>query len=317
MQTLPNLMDNPQFKALIDGFAEIIQTCSTDSLEAGRKRCTEFFLSNAASRKSIEKVEDMEIPGRNAHQIPLRIYDPAPSQNLPIVVYLHRGGWVFGNIEESDPVCRLLASCLQCVIVSVDYRLAPENPFPRPLHDAYDATLWAHRHLTSSKQGPRPLIICGESAGGNLAGAVALMARDCKEFSLAAQWLIYPMINPTLCEDYYNQCPDRHFMTKESISFMWGAYLQSPEFNEHPYAALDLTKDLSKLPPTLIITGEYDPLRYEAEHYGHLLRRAGVAVHTKQFPKVIHGFLDLPLYTEEQKIGWIQEIKKHLKLLSN
>jgi len=312
MKTLPNLMENPRFKALIDGFSEVIQTCSAESLDAGRKRCTQFFLSQSCEHTPIASIQNVNITGRDQNQIALRIYNPAPQQKLPVAVYAHRGGWVFGNIEEADPVCRMLAHYLQCVLASVDYRLAPENPFPSPLHDCYDAARWAYQNLT--EKGTRKFFVCGESAGGNLMGAVAQMAKERKEFPLAAQLLIYPMINPTIHEPSYDDCPDRHFITKEAISFMWGAYLQSPERASLPYAALDRTPDLSDLPPTVIITGEYDPLCAEAEQYGEKLRQAGVAVRLKRFPELIHGFLDLPLYEAEQKIDWIKEIRSLLPL---
>lgn len=306
VKSLPNLMDNPKFKALIDGFSEVIQTSAEKGLDAARKRCTEFFLSGTEPRIEIESIQNLTIPGSDQHPIPLRIYDPSGAKNLPVIVYFHRGGWIFGNIEEADPVCRLLAHHLECVVVSVDFRLSPENPFPKPLDDCYAATVWASQQFDN-----QPLIVCGESCGGNLAAAVALMARDRKGPPIAQQLLIYPIITSTICDEPYDNCVDQHFITKGGMQFMWGAYLGSPENGQNPYASVELA-DSSNLPPAVVITAEYDPLCLEGELYGEKLRKAGGEVRVKRFPEVVHGFLDLPLYDLEQKIAWAKEIKKLL-----
>jgi acetyl esterase len=305
-------MENPQFKALIDGFTDVIKTSSEQSLDEGRKRCTEFFLSKNSMCVEIETIKDVEIKGNDNHKIPLRIYSPAARTSLPVIVYFHRGGWIFGNIEEADPICRLLTHHLQCVVVSVDYRLAPENPFPKPLEDCYAAVQWVSENAAQFGGNDQNLIVCGESAGGNLAAAVALMARDKKGPVIASQLLIYPMITSEIQDAPYDSCPDQHFITKAGIQFMWNAYLQSPEKAQNPYASLDRAYDVSNLPPAVIVTAEYDPLHQEAELYGEKLRQANVEVQMKRFPGVIHGFLDLPLYDLDQKVGWIKDIQELL-----
>ena len=160
---------------------------------------------------------------------------------------------------------------------------------------------------------PKKLIICGESAGGNLAAAVSMMARNKKGPNLSAQLLIYPIITSTIKDESYDSCPDQHFITKDAMKFFWNMYLQSAERGEDPYASPDKATDLSKLPPAIIITAEYDPLHQEAVHYAEQLRKAGVKVISKCFPGVIHGFLDLPIYKENQKTAWIKEIARLLK----
>ncbi|MES2121757.1 MAG: alpha/beta hydrolase, partial [Chlamydiota bacterium] len=183
---------------------------------------------------------------------------------------------------------------------------------PQPLNDCYAATEWVHQNAASLGADPKQLIVCGESAGGNLAAAVSLMARDRNGPSITTQLLIYPMITSTPCDAAYNACLDRHFITKEGIQFMWGAYLQSPENAQNPYASLDCAKDLTRLPSAVIVTAEYDPLCQEGAGYADSLRKAGIDVRYTCIPEAIHGCLDLPIYSTEQKIAWAQEIRAML-----
>ncbi|MES2121758.1 MAG: alpha/beta hydrolase, partial [Chlamydiota bacterium] len=132
MHTTTDLMENPRFRDLIEGFSEVIKTSAEQGLDAARQRCTAFFLSADDFRAEVESIQRFEIEGKDLNRIPLRAYKPKAEQPLPVIVYFHRGGWIFGSNEESDPVCRLLASELQCVVVAVEYRLAPEHPFPQP-----------------------------------------------------------------------------------------------------------------------------------------------------------------------------------------
>ncbi len=311
-----DLMENPHFRDLIEGFSEVIKTSAEQGLDAARQRCTAFFLSADDYRADVESIQHLAIEGKDRNQIPLSVYAPKAEHPLPVIVYFHRGGWIFGNNTESEPVCRLLAHELQCVVVAVEYRLAPEHPFPQPLDDCYAATEWVHQNAVSLGADPERLILCGESAGGNLAAAVCLLARDRKGPAIATQLLIYPMIASTPCDAAYDACPDRHFITKGGIQFMWGAYLQSPENARNPYASLDCARDLTHLPSTVVVTAAYDPLCQEGAAYADSLQKAGVYVRHMCIPEAIHGCLDLPIYTTEQKIAWIQKIKAMLPILN-
>lgn len=277
------------------------------SLEEERKLSTEFFLSGDKEYEPVYRVEDREIKGREGASIPLRIYTPEKWEDHPPIVYFHRGGWVFGSIQEGEYVCRKLANYLKCLVVSVEYRLAPENPFPLPLYDCYDAVRWVYEQY-----GER-VVVSGESAGGNLAGAVALMAQDQKEPFIAAALLIYPVISSQIDEEGCRKSPDQYFLTKEMMKFFLESYLQLPEDYKNPYASLNLAPDFTGLPPTAIIAGEYDPLSDEAERYAKLLEGVGVRVEFKSFPEVIHGFIDLPIYDDKSKTAWIHEIGDLLK----
>jgi acetyl esterase len=310
-----NLLDNPKFKEFIDAFTRISKASENLSLDEGRKLSTEFFLSGDTVYEPVYLIENIEIQGRDQTKIPLRIYIPNDFKELPALVYFHRGGWVFGNINEADPVCRKLANHLGCIVVSVDYRLAPENPFPKPLNDCYDATLWTFENIAKFGGTNKKIVVCGESAGGNLAAVVALIARDKKQSFISAQLLICPVISSTINEAPYNSCVDQYFLRKDAMKFFWNMYLQSPENYNQPYTSPDLAPNFTGLPPAVIITAEYDPLRDEAESLAHHLKASNVPVLSKCFPEVIHGFIDLPFYDEKAKIGWINEIGKLLKEL--
>ena len=300
-----DLLSDPTFKAFIEEFGKLFS--KQLSLPEMRKLCTEFFLPKEASIEPIQKIENLEIIGKDNNKIPIRLFIPDITKVLPVMVYFHRGGFVFGNIEEADPICRKLANHFNCIIASVDYRLAPEHPFPKPLEDCYAATQWLASNAFLFGGDKDKISVAGESAGGNLAAAVALMNRDSKGCKLSSQLLIYPMITSSINETLYDACPDHYFITKQGMQLFWDLYLQSSD-RSHPYASLDCVKDYSSLPPTCIITADYDPMHQEAQSYAKKLSQAGVIVITKCFPEVIHGFLDLPIYEDHQKTQWVKEI---------
>lgn len=308
-----DLLNNPKFKKFILKLISISKASRKMSLADGRKLSTQFFLPEDTVYEPVYKVENIEIFGKSQNIIPLRIYIPNESKDLPVMMYFHRGGWVFGNIEEADPVCRKLSNYLKCIVVSVDYRLAPENPFPKPLDDCYDASIWMAENAKNFGGNSDNLIICGESAGGNLAAAVALLARDRKGPKISAQILIYPAISSSINEAAFEASVDRYFLTKEAMKAFWGMYLQSEEDYNNPYASPNLATNFNDLPRALMITAEYDPLLKEAEDYANMLKKSGVPVIYKCFSEVIHGFLDLPIYEENEKVRWIKEIGKFLK----
>lgn len=303
-----DLLANPKFVSFIEAFGKISHASASISLDEGRRLSTEFFLPNDLIREEVKRVEDVEIIGKDENPIKIRFFIPKEDTVLPVFIYFHRGGWVFGNVEEADPVCRKLANHLGCIIASVEYRLAPENPFPKPLDDCYAATEWIAKNAARFGGDSDQIIVGGESAGGNLAGAVCLMARNENGPKIAAEVLIYPIITSSLDDMAYENSADQFFLTKEGMKFFWSVYLPDLKNQNNPYASLDCA-DLKGLPPTLIITAEYDPLKYEAENYSRQLRDAGVHVVSLCFPGVIHGFLDIPIYEESQKIDWIQKIK--------
>lgn len=310
------LFSDSKFKEFIEAFMRMSKASEPLSLDEGRKLSAQFFLPSDTIYEPVKKVENRIVRGRDGYPIPIRLFTPNLPFPLPVLIYFHRGGWVFGSIEEADPLCRKLANHLHCLVVSVGYRLAPEHPFPKPLEDGYDVVQWVAQHADSLGGDSRRIIVSGESAGGNLAAAAALMARDQKGPLLAAQLLIYPALTCHLQDASYRNSVDQYFLTKKAMKWFWKMYLQQIEDHDNQYASPLLASDLSSLPPAVILTAEYDPLHDEGEKYAKKLHQQGVPVATHCFPKAIHGCLDLPIYDEADKIRWIKEIRHLLNKIN-
>lgn len=185
------------------------------------------------------------------------------------------------------------------MVVSVDYRLAPEHKFPAAAEDSYAAAKWAAENAASIGVDPSRIAVGGDSAGGNLAAVVALMARDKHEISIAYQMLIYPVTNHSYATESYTENADGYLLTKDSMEWFWNHYLRNEEDGKNPYASPLQAKDLSGLPPALVLTGEFDPLRDEGEAYAERLKEAGVPVEAKRYDGMIHGFFWMPGVLEQ------------------
>ena len=226
--------------------------------------------------------------------IPLRIYTPVGAGKFPILVYLHGGGWVIGNLEAADGTCRFLCKEANCIVVSVDYRKAPEYKFPTAIEDAYAVTVWVSRNATNFNGNPQQIAVAGDSAGGNLASVVALMARDRGTPSLVHQLLIYPVTNYNFDTPSYYEYAQNYGLTQEEMLWCWQHYLSSPTEGNNPYVSPLQANNLSNLPSANIITAECDILRSEGEAYATRLQEAGVNVTSKCYQGMIHSFLGLP-----------------------
>jgi acetyl esterase len=237
------------------------------------------------------KVEDRKIPGP-AGSIPIRVYTPEGSGPFPILVYLHGGGWVIGDLESHDAPCRLLTSKVGCVTVAVDYRLAPEHKFPAGVEDCFAATKWVAENARELNGDASTLAVGGDSAGGNLSAVVSQLARDAGGPKIAFQLLIYPATEAEL-DTYSHKTFTDYFLTKDDILWFWAHYLRGPADRKDPRIAPALAKSFNGLPPALIITAEFDPLRDEAESYGEKLRSAGVPVTVSRYEGMIHGFVSM------------------------
>jgi acetyl esterase len=209
---------------------------------------------------------------------------------LPVVVYFHGGGWVIGDLEVVDQPCRQLASAAGAIVVSVDYRLAPEHRYPAAFEDSYAATVWVGAHAAEIGGDPARLAVAGDSAGGNLAAAVALAARDRGGPELAAQLLIYPVTDFNFGTASYHDNREGYLLTKGSMQWFWAHYLGAQDLDKDPYACPLRADSLAGLPPAYVATSEYDPLRDEGEAYARRLEEAGVAVTAKRFDGMLHGF---------------------------
>lgn len=235
---------------------------------------------------------DMQGPGGS---LALRIYTPKGEGPFPLMVYFHGSGFVVCSLDTHDGICRNLCAGSGCVVVSVDYRLAPEHKFPAAIEDAMAATHWVAANGSAIGGDPGRIILAGDSAGGNLAAVTALRVRDEGGPRLLGQLLLYPVT------DYYDsgapsldENAEGYGLTKQGMIWFWNHYLSSPSEGANPWVSPMRAKDLSRLPPALIYTAQYDPLRDEAESYARRLQEAGGKVTMKRWDGMNHGFFNWP-----------------------
>lgn len=243
----------------------------------------------------LPEVRDIAVDGHGA-TLAARLYRPSAAQDLPVVVFFHGGGWVTGSLDSHDLICRLIARESGCAVVSVDYRLAPEFPFPTPLEDCYAAVQWVAANAASLGVDASRLAVAGDSAGGNLAAGVALLTRDRGGAALAHQLLFYPVADADFGNGSYTENGRGYFLTTEMMSWFWAHYVGAEALaagNVPPLAALCRVDNLAGLPSATVITAEYDPLRDEGEVYARRLGDAGVEAALTRVPGVIHGFASM------------------------
>lgn len=235
-------------------------------------------------------VDDRSIPGVSG-DIGLRIYRPSRAENGPVVVYFHGGGMVLGSNHSFEPLARMLAVASDSTVVSVDYRLAPENPPPAQFDDAYAATAWVADNAEQLHLDRSRVAVAGDSAGGSLAAAVALAARDRRGPAIFAQVLMYPGLDRDMATSSITSQPDAPFLSLDDINYMHdladgGAGAPHDAYRVPAYAA-----DLSNLPQTILLTAGCDPIRDWGERFAARLRDAGVQTTLTRYPGVYHGFL--------------------------
>ncbi len=259
-----------------------------------RISATKLFIAAAGTLDPVAKVEDFAIPGLGG-EIPIRVITPAGNGPFPVLVYSHGGGWTFGNIDTHEAACRKLANEAGCVVVSVEYRLAPENKFPAAAEDAYSATKWVADNAARINVDPTRIAVGGDSAGGNAAAVTCLMARDRGGPAIAFQLLIYPVL------DYYEpgtpsyqEHATGYFLTQEAMKKYWENYLADPAEAKNPYASPLQAENLAGLPPALLVLAEYDPLVDEGKLYAVRLEQAGVYAKINFYEGVMHGFFNMP-----------------------
>src|SRR3989454_1753470 len=237
----------------------------------------------------VARTEDVTIPGPLG-QIPIRVYTPVEKGTLPVLVYFHGGGWVVGNLDTVDQFCRMIANAASCIVVSVNYRHAPEHKFPAAVEDAYAGTRWASQDAHTFRGDPARLAVGGSSAGGNLAAAVALAARDRGGPPLCFQLLIVPVIDHNFDTLSYRDNAEGYGLAAEGMRWYWRHYLSSEADGRHPYASPLRAPSLGELPPAFVATAEFDPLRDEGEAYAARLRNEGVPTTHKRYAGMVHGF---------------------------
>jgi acetyl esterase len=244
------------------------------------------------AEEPVAQVDTRVIPG--PVQIPVRIYRPSLARDLPVLMFFHGGGFVICNLDTHDRACRMLANASGCVVISVDYRLAPEHRFPAAAEDAYSATRYVAEHAGEFGIDPNRIAVGGDSAGANLATVVALMARDRGGPALKFQLLIYPVTDftehATQSEREYGQ---GYFLDVELMDWFAEQYFATEVDRHLPYGSPSKASDVRGLPPAMVITGECDPLRDQGEAYAEKLQSAGVAVVLKRYEGMIHPFVSL------------------------
>lgn len=265
----------------------------------------------AGSAEPVAKVEDHIVPVTDG-EIKVRIYTPEGDEEFPIFIYLHGGGWVLGDLDTVDIPCRSMANQARCIVVSVDYRRAPEFKFPVPLEDCYEAALWVAEHATEWQGDSKRISIGGDSAGGNLATCVALKARDEQSITFISQVLIYPVTDLSFSSDSYKANGEGYFLTRDSMEWFAQHYITSEEDRQNPYVAPLLMHDLSNLPPALLITAEYDPLCDEGLAYANRLREAGIQVEYSCYEGMIHGFFWMAGIMDKGKQA-IEHVSRYLQ----
>ncbi len=240
---------------------------------------------------AVGSVTDRTVPAEAA-DIPVRIYAPDGNATTGALVYFHGGGWVIGDLDSHDETCRKLCSNSGQTIVSVDYRLAPETRFPGAINDCFIATRWVADNAALLNIDPARLAVGGDSAGGNLAAACALMARDKGGPAIAFQLLIYPVTGNDFDTPSYLDNAEGYLLSRKAMQWFWDHYVPDAKERSNPYAA-PLEGELSGLPPALVMTAEYDPLRDEGEAYAAALRAAGCEAQVTRYDGLIHGFFGM------------------------
>jgi len=286
---------DPQVKAILDQLAE---NPPPPMDQTTPEEARAFYRAMGALTDPqdvpIGKTSDAAVPGP-AGDIPVRIYKPvaAGGEALPCLIYYHGGGFVIGDLETHDKLCRMLANESDCVVVAVDYRLAPEHKFPAAVEDAYAAARYVEENAEEFGVDPNRLAVGGDSAGGNLAAVVALMAKEKGAPTLRFQLLIYPTVSGNEETPSVRENGEGYLLEKRTMDWFFAQYTDSPGQKDDPRLAPLRAGDLEGLPPAFVITAGYDPLRDEGLQYADKLRAAGVKTDYKNYDSMVHGFFTM------------------------
>ncbi|MFW6093356.1 MAG: alpha/beta hydrolase [Pseudomonadota bacterium] len=277
----------PEYQAML---AELAAQEGPAIQESSPAQARELYrlMRPANPELAVGAVTDQQVPGP-AGDVPVRIYTPGGTGPFPVLVNFHGGGWVIGDLDTADAVCRDLCRSAGCVVVSVDYRLAPEHPFPAAVADSYAATAWAAENM-AGLHGNGRLAVGGESAGGNLAAVVCHQARDRGGPRIDFQLLAYPVTDCDFERASYRENGQGYLLELETMRWFWDHYCPDPAERQHPEASPLRAPDLAGLPPALVVTAEFDPLRDEGEAYAEALRAAGTPVEAVRQAGLPHDF---------------------------
>ena len=279
----------PEVQTILD----LIAAADTGAeLSAPELRQAYAQMNLLGSKAEMASVADRAVRGP-AGDIPVRVYVPTSEPGpRPGLVYFHGGGWVIGDLETHDGTVRSLAAASGVTVVSVDYRLAPEHPFPAAVDDSLAVVRWVAEHGAEIDVDPTRLAVGGDSAGGNLAAVAAVQLRDAVDLRL--QLLVYPVTDCSMDRPSIDENGEGYFLTKDTMAWFWDQYMGGGDRHDARCSPIDAPDDaLRGVAPALVITAEYDPLRDEGEAYGARLEAAGVAVTVSRYDSMIHGFFSL------------------------
>jgi acetyl esterase len=304
LEDLPTGPLDPQARGFLDRLnaADLppVDSLTPDQARAQMEVSTRFL----GRPPQVSRVWDVTVEGADA-SIPVRVVRPVqPEQEaLPVVVYYHGGGWVVGDLSSHEGLCRAIANAAGAIVASVGYRLAPEHPFPAAAEDAFAAYAWFRSGAAQVGGDPSRVAVCGDSAGGNLAAVVSIMARDRGVPVPTLQVLAYPAVDCDFLTESYRRFGDGCLLTRSEMMWYWDQYVPRIADRHNPYAAPMRAADLSGLAPALVITAGHDVLRDEGERYAGRLRDAGVPTTLSRYPGMIHGFLRRYPFFDEGRRG--------------
>lgn len=282
--------------------AQATQAVAPPTLAALREATDAGLRALHGPAEAVARTEDFTLPARDGAPLRVRIYRPLASDTptpQPALVFSHGGGWCLGSLEVYDNPCRALAAATGAVVVSVDYRLAPEHSFPGPLHDFCDAIAWTFEQADALGLDNRRIGVAGDSAGGNLAAAACLLAQDKAGWgaagapAIAHQLLLYPALDAAMDSQSFQQFGEGHYLTRAAMEYCYGAYLGDAACGRHELVSPLRADHLAGLPQATVISCEYDPLRDEAEAYAQRLAQAGVAVRAVRLPGMVHACMHM------------------------
>jgi acetyl esterase len=267
----------------------------------GCRRLMDLYLPLAGPKADVESIRDRSLSG-----IPIRIYRPEGAEVQPACVYFHGGGWALGRLDHYDSLCSQIANQSRWTLISVDYRLAPEHKFPIPVLDCWTTLQAVLANSAHMRVDPSRIVVAGDSAGGNLAAVVSMLARD-YGLPLAGQVLIYPVTDFISNRESYKF---DYLLGREDMIAFWNYYLHSPTESESSLASPLRARSFAGLPKTLILTAEFDPLRDEGEEYGQKLRESGVDALTCRYEGMIHGFVNMGAAIPQSRQAILQIAKQ-------
>ena len=302
---------DPQAQKVVDALAALNLKPFRDSSPAEARESMRSRTAALGPFEEVPAVADHRVPVTGG-EITVRVYKPAGMGPHPVLVFYHGGGWVIGDLYTHDGICRSIVNAAGCAVASVDYRLAPEFKYPVPVEDSYAGLLWVVANATRLGLDSARIAVGGDSAGGNLAAVMALLARDRRGPRLLLQILVYPVTNHDFGTASYRENGTGFVLTTDDMRWFWRHYLSREEQGREMTASPIRAKSLADLPPALVITAGCDPLRDEGDAYAARLRDAGVAVTLTPYPGKFHGYLSMTRILDQSRV-LLDEIAGALK----